>query len=124
MNDDAPAVRAELVRALAEDCWGGGEAGLDRMTKLVTPGYVHHTPWGDWDLAQFRDGMAQVESLFTNRQYRVMHLVDDGQLVAAWLEWSVTRPADRSTVDGRGSCHCRIEGSQIAADRDAFFPSA
>jgi hypothetical protein len=68
--------------------------------------------------------MAHVESLFTSRRYRVMHVVDDGHLVAAFLQWSATRPPDGSAVDGRGAYHCRIKGSLIAEDWDAFFPSA
>jgi hypothetical protein len=50
--------------------------------------------------------------------------VDDGRLLAAWLEWSAVRPSDGTIVDGRGSYHCRIEGGLIAEDWDAFFPSA
>ncbi|MEP7022844.1 MAG: nuclear transport factor 2 family protein [Actinomycetota bacterium] len=124
MCDNSPASpRGRLVRALVEDCWRD-QAGLDRMAELLTPGYVHHTPWGDWDYAQFLTGMEHVDSLFTGRTYRVMHLVDDGQLVAAFVKWSATRQSDGSTVDGRGAYHCRLEGDLVAEDWDAFFPSA
>ena len=37
------------------------------MAGLLTASYVHHTPWGDWDFAQFRGGMEYVDSLFAGR---------------------------------------------------------
>jgi hypothetical protein len=67
--------------------------------------------------------MAHVESLFTNRRYRVLHVVDDGSLVAAFLQWTATRPSGGSAVAGRGAYHCRFGGGLIAEDWDAFFPS-
>jgi hypothetical protein len=85
---------------LIEECWSD-QAGLDRMADLLTPGYVHHTLWGDWSFAQFRAGMDYVDSLFSGRRYQVVHLIDDGRLVAAFLSWSAVRRADQSLVDGR-----------------------
>jgi hypothetical protein len=91
MTDDA-AGRAGLVRTVIEECWSTA-AGLDRMARLVTPGYVHHTPWGDGGFAGFRAGLDYVDSVFADRCYQVMHLVDDATLVAAMLTWSAVRRA-------------------------------
>ena len=123
MGDGRPAARRGLVRALIEECWSD-QAGLDRMADMLTPGYVHHTPWGDWDFTQFRAGMDYVDSVFSERRYQVVHVIDDGRLVAAFLAWSAVRRADQSTVDGRGAYHCRLDGGLVAEDWDAFFPSA
>ena len=115
--------RTRIVQTLVEGCWAD-QAGLDRMAELVAPGYVHHTAWGDWDLSQFLTGMEYVHSLFADRTYRVMHLIDDGTLIAAYLAWSGTRRSDGSLVEGRGAYHCRLEDGLVAEDWDAFFPSA
>ena len=50
MGDERSAARGRLVRALIEECWSD-QAGLDRMAGMLAPGYVHHTPWGDWDFS-------------------------------------------------------------------------
>lgn len=123
MPDEATAARGRLVRAVIEECWSD-QAGLDRMAGLLTPGYVHHTAWGDWDFSQFRGGMDYVDSVFADRRYQVVHVIDDGRLVAAFLAWSAVRRADQSPVSGRGAYHCRLDGGLIAEDWDAFFPSA
>ena len=99
MGDGRAAARGRLVRALIEECWSD-QAGLDRMAGMLAPGYVHHTPWGDWDFTQFRAGLDYVDSVFRERRYRVVHVVDDGRLVAAFLAWSAVRRADQSPVDG------------------------
>jgi hypothetical protein len=103
MGDGQPAARGRLVRALIEECWSD-QAGLDRMAGMLTPGYV--------------------DSLFSERRYRVVHLIDDGRLVAAFLSWSAVRRADQSLVDGHGAYHGRLDGGLVAEDWDAFFPSA
>ena len=120
---ESPAVRASILRTLVEDCWHD-QAGLDRMAGLLTADYVHHTPWGDRDFAGFRAGMDHVDALFAERRYRVVHLIDDGSLVAAFVAWSATRRSDGSVVEGRGAYHCRLDGALVAEDWDAFFPSA
>jgi SnoaL-like domain len=119
---DGPGARGRLVRALIEECWSD-QAGLDRMADMLAPGYVHHTPWGDWDFTGFRAGMDYVDSLFADRRYRVVHIVDDGRLVAAFLAWSAVRRADQSLADGRGAYHCRLVGGLVTEDWDVFFPT-
>jgi predicted SnoaL-like aldol condensation-catalyzing enzyme len=118
---NGPKDRAGLVRTVIEECWSG-PAGLDRMAGLVTPGYMHHTPWGDQDFAGFRAGLDYVGTVFTSRRYKVVHLVDDGALVAALLTWTGVRQSDQSAVTGRGAYHCRLDGGRIAEDWDVFFP--
>jgi hypothetical protein len=70
----------------------------------------------------FRAGLDYVDSVFTGRRYQVMHLVDDGTLVAVMLTWSAVRRADQSAVTGRGAYHCRLESGRIAEDWDVLFP--
>lgn len=123
MHGNDQAARKRVVRTIVEECWAD-RAGLDRMAGLVTAGYVHHTPWGDWDMSGFLAGMEYVDSLFTGRMYRVVHLIDDGTLLAAFLAWSGTRRSDGSRVEGLGAYHCRLEEGLVAEDWDAFFPSA
>jgi hypothetical protein len=123
MVGNTAAARARLIRTLVEGCWSD-QAGLERMAGMVTAGYVHHTPWGEWDFAGFRAGMDYVDSVFARRRYQIVHLVDDGSLVAAFVAWSGIRRADESVVDGRGAYHCRLDGGLVAEDWDAFFPSA
>lgn len=111
----------KLVRVVVEECWPSLD-GLDRLEELVAPAYVHHTPFGDLDFEQFRAGLAYVESVFTDRAYRVEHVVVEGDLVAAYVSWTATRVADGSPVEGRGAYHCRVAGGLVAEDWDVFFP--
>jgi SnoaL-like domain len=115
--------RAELVRTIVEECWSTPE-GLDRMARVLSPDYVHHTPWGDWDFDGFRTGLGVVGERFADRTYSLVHLVDDGTLTAAFLTWTATRVGDGSRVDGSGAYHCRIADGLVVEDWDAFFPSS
>ena len=110
----------ELVRFVV-DCWAD-EAGLDRMAEQLAPGYVHHTPFGDFDFAGFRHGMAWVETQFAGRSYRVEQITVEDDLAAAYLSWSATRVSDGSAVDGRGAYFCRFADGLIAEDWDVFAP--
>jgi ketosteroid isomerase-like protein len=112
-----------LVRVVVEECWPGLD-GLDRLEALVAPGYVHHTPFGDLTFEQFRAGLAYVESVFTDRAYRVEHVVVEGDLAAAYVSWTATRVADGSRVEGRGAYHCRVAGGLVAEDWDVFYPTS
>lgn len=56
--------------------------------------------------------------------YQVMHLVNDGDLTAAFIAWSGVRQSDGSAVHGRGAYHCRLDDGLIAEDWDVFFPSS
>lgn len=118
-----PGQRHELVRTLVEECWTTA-GGLERMAKLIAPGYVHHTPFGDGGFDDFSAGLRYVDGVFADRRYSVVHLVDDGELVAAYLTWTATRVTDGSAVVGSGAYHCRIVDGVVAEDWDAFFPSA
>ena len=114
---------AELVRFVVEECWSDA-AGLERMRACVSPGYVHHTPWGDWGFEQFREGVEWVDGVFGDRRYHVEHAVIEGAMAAAYLSWSGVRRADGSAVEGRGAYHCRLEDGLIAEDWDVFFPAS
>jgi hypothetical protein len=113
----------DVVRLLIEECWSD-DSGLDRMAGQLTPGYVHHTPWGDWSFAEFRTGMEYVDSVFADRSYQVTHVISEGDLVAAYLSWTGTRRTDGSAVAGRGAYHCRLAGGLVAEDWDVFFPAS
>ncbi len=94
------------------------------MEEHVAPGYVHHTPFGDWDFAQFRKGLEWVDSRIGDRSYRVEHSVVEGGMAAAFIVWRGTSRADGSPVEGRGAYHCRIgDDGLIQEDWDVFFPS-
>jgi ribosomal protein S18 acetylase RimI-like enzyme len=112
----------DVVRE-AIGCWEGTD-GLDRMEALLAPGYVHHTAFGDWTFAEFRHGMAWIESQFGGRAYTIEHVLAEGDLIAAYLSWTATRRSDGSAVDGRGAYHCRIAGGLIAEDWDVFAPGS
>jgi SnoaL-like domain len=114
--------RVELVTTIVEGCWST-PAGLDLMATLVAPDYVHHTPFGDGDFDAFRAGLRYVDELFSDRRYRLVHMVDDGHLVAGFLTWSATRVRDGSAVVGSGAYHCRLADGLVVEDWDAFFPS-
>jgi hypothetical protein len=45
-------------------------------------------------------------------------------MAAAYIQWSGTRTADGSPVEGRGAYHCRFVGDRICEDWDVFFPSS
>jgi hypothetical protein len=60
--------------------------------------------------------------VLTSRRYGLVHLVDDGVLVAALLMWTAVRRAGDSEVTGRGAYHCRLDGHLIAEDWDVCFP--
>jgi predicted SnoaL-like aldol condensation-catalyzing enzyme len=115
--------RHDLVRTLVEECWNTA-GGLERMATLIAPRYVHHTPFGDGGFDDFGAGLRYVDGLFADRRYSVVHLVDDGVLVAAYLTWTATRVTDGSAVVGSGAYHCRIVDGLVEEDWDAFFPSA
>jgi hypothetical protein len=115
--------RHDLVRTIVEECWRDAD-GLERMAALVAPGYVHHTPFGDGGFGDFGAGLSYVDGLFADRRYSMVHLVDDGELVAAYLTWTATRVSDGSAVNGSGAYHCRIVGGLVTEDWDAFFPSS
>jgi ketosteroid isomerase-like protein len=112
----------ELVRTIVEECWSD-EAGLERMGGLVTEGYVHHTPMGDWTLARFRAGVAWIDARIAERTYAVDHVVVEGDMAAAFLRWRGIRRDDGAAVEGRGAYHCRIEDGRVAEDWDVFFPA-
>ena len=112
----------ELVRTIVEECWTDA-AGLDRLEGLLADGYVHHTPFGDWTFEQFREGIAWVESQLGDRTYRVLHVVVEGDLAAAYIVWTATRRADGTAVEGRGAYHCRITAAGVHEDWDVFYPA-
>ena len=62
------------------------------MAGMLTPGYVHHTPWGDWNFTQFRAGMDYVDSVFSQRQYRSSM----SSTMASWWRhpWRVRLPGE------------------------------
>ncbi len=112
----------ELVRLIVEECWHDA-AAVERMREHVAPGYVHHTPFGDWTFEQFSEGMEWVESQFTDRSYHVEHAVVERDLAAAYLTWRGTRQADQGRIEGRGAYHCRIADGVVQEDWDVFFPA-
>lgn len=112
----------ELVRTIVEECWSD-EAGTEQMRLLVTDGYVHHTPFGDWTFDQFCEGLAWIDGRITERRYRVEHVVVDGDLAAAYISWSGVRRDDAMPVDGRGAYHCRVQDGLVAEDWDVFNPA-
>ena len=111
----------ELVRTVVETCWSD-DAGLERMSGLVSPDYVHRSVAGDGPFEDFVAGMHWVGTVFTDRVYRVLDVVVDGDRAAARLEWSAVRVADRSRVTGRGAYHCTVREGLVVEDWDLFFP--
>jgi len=111
----------ELVRLIVEECWADA-AGLDRMYEHVADSYVHHSPFGDWDFAQFRRGLEWVDSRIANRTYRAQQIVVEGDRAAAFILWSGSGRADGLPVEGRGAYHCRTRDGRIQEDWDIFSP--
>lgn len=118
MSENEP---RELVRVVVEECWPGLD-GLDRLEQLVAAGYVHHSVVGDVPFEGLRKGLEWVETVFTDRSYRVEHTVVEGDMVAAYVSWSGTRQADGTRAEGRGTYHCRVAGGLVVEDWDVFFP--
>ena len=104
-----------------QSCWSDTQ-GVERMRSLVAPDYVHHTPWGDWTFDQFAAGLDHVGTIFRDRSYEVVHVVADGDVVAALLRWTATRVADGSAVHGDGAYHCRVVDGLVREDWDVFRP--
>ena len=111
-----------LVRTVVEECWSDPADGAKRMASLVSSDYVHHTPYGDWSLDQFFGGLDWLETHFSDRRYRVRHLVVEGPMVAAFIEWSAVRVADGRPIEGRGAYHCRVMDGLVHEDWDVFSP--
>ena len=110
-----------VVREIVETCWSS-EAGASRLGELVTADYVHHTVMGDWGLDQFLAGLAWVATRLEERSYHVDHVVESGDMVAAYVSWSARRADDGTSVNGRGAYHCRFRDGRVAEDWDVFHP--
>jgi len=110
-----------VVREIVESCWSDDE-GLRRLGELVTPDYVHHTPGGDWDLAQFVAGVAWVADRLEHRRYQVEHVVVGGDMAAAYVSWTARLSETGEQVHGRGAYHCRFRDDRVSEDWDVFHP--
>jgi len=111
-----------LVRTVVEECWSDPADGAKRMASMVSSDYVHHTPYGDWSLDEFFGGLDWLDTHFSDRRYRVIHLVVELPMVAAFIEWTAIRVADGRAVDGRGAYHCRVADGLVHEDWDVFSP--
>lgn len=99
----------------------------DAFEALLAPGYVHHAPRVDLDLEGFRRGAAYLSAAFSDFTYTALHLLAEGDLVAAYLRVRATHrgefmgvPATGRTLEAVVAYHARIHDGRILEDWDVW----
>ncbi|HVN14429.1 MAG TPA: ester cyclase [Anaerolineales bacterium] len=115
-----------FVRKVIETCWVSAET-LELLTDYVTEDYIHHTPAGDTNLDGFKRGASFLFNAFPDMRYTFLHLIAEGDMVAAYLKYSGTHlgqfgpfaPTGK-IIPGLGTYYCRIADGKIAEDWDIW----
>jgi steroid delta-isomerase-like uncharacterized protein len=99
----------------------------DAFEALLAPGYVHHAAHTDLDLEGFRCGAAYLSAAFANFEYTLVHVLAEGDLVAAYLRVSATHhgefmgvPATGRALEAVVAYHARINDGRIVEDWDVW----
>jgi predicted ester cyclase len=108
------------------DLWYA-EDSTDELRSIVTPGYVHHAPGADLTFDEFAGQLELIRGSLTDPEWRVLHAVEDGDLVAVYVTFAGTHSGDffgiaatGRRVTTAGACFMRLEDGRIAEDWDVW----
>jgi predicted SnoaL-like aldol condensation-catalyzing enzyme len=74
------------------------------LRSLLADGYLHHAPKADLDAEQFIGQLAYLNASLSDIDYRVLHAVADGEIVAVYVTAEATHTrATSSARRPRGS---------------------
>jgi steroid delta-isomerase-like uncharacterized protein len=97
------------------------------LRSLLADGYLHHAPRADLDAEQFIGQLAYLNAALSDIDYRVLHAVADGEIVAVYVTAEATHtgdffgaPATGKRVSTAGACFLRVGDGRIAEDWDAW----
>jgi steroid delta-isomerase-like uncharacterized protein len=97
------------------------------LRELLADDYVHHTPAGDLDAAQFVGALEAVNTALSEIDYDVVHVVADGDMAAVYVTVEATHSGDffgiaatGKRVSTVGACFMRLAEGRIAEDWDAW----
>jgi predicted ester cyclase len=115
-----------LVRHIIEDLWHSRE-GLEQLSHLVAPNYVHHAAFGDYDFAGFRGGLGSFIDACPDVRHMITHLLAEGELVGAHVKMTGTQTAAFGAIAATGKTltlsgmyHCRIVEGRLVEDWDSW----
>ncbi len=108
------------------DLWYAQERESE-LRALLADDYVHHTPAGDLDTAQFLGALDAVNAALSEVDYDVVHAVADGDNVAVYVTVEATHSgeffgiaATGKRVSTVGACFLRVADGRVAEDWDAW----
>lgn len=104
------------------------EHALDKLDALVAADYVHHGSSGNnLNFDGFQKGFGTILRAFPEIHYIIVHLIAEGDQVAASLSSTATQQGaffgiapTGSHTTFRGVYHCRILNGKIVEDWDVF----
>ena len=108
------------------DLWYAPERESE-LRELLADDYVHHTPAGDLDTAQFLGALRAVNAALSEVDYDVVRAVADGEVVAVYVTVEAMHSgeffgvaATGKRVSTVGACFMRLAEGRIAEDWDAW----
>ncbi len=115
-----------LLRHIIEDLWHTRQ-GLEDLSKLVAPSYVHHAAVGDYNFEGFRGGLGSFIDACPDVCHVITHLIAEGDFVAAYVKMTGTHtgPFGAVAATGKvltltGAYHCRIVEGKVVEDWDSW----
>jgi predicted ester cyclase len=119
-------VDAADVARLYVELWYATERE-DELRSLLTDGFVHHTPSGDFDKDGFLQQLGFVNAALSDIDYAVVHSLAAGDLASVYVAVEATHSGDffgtpetGKRVSTAGACFLRVEDGRIAEDWDAW----
>jgi predicted ester cyclase len=99
----------------------------DELRALLADDYVHHTAFHDFDRNGFIEQLAAVNVALSDVDYRIDHVVVDGDRAAVYVSVTATHAGEFFEIAGTGkrvstvgACFLRVEDGRIAEDWDAW----
>ena len=121
-----PSDNKALLRHIIEDLWHTHQ-GLEELSKLVAPIYVHHAAIGDYNFEGFRGGLGSFIDACPDVRHVITHLIAEGDYVAAHVKMTGTHtgPFGAVAATGKvltltGAYHCRIVDGKVVEDWDSW----
>ena len=90
-----------LLRHIIEDLWHTRQ-GLEELSKLVAPNYVHHAAIGDYNFEGFRGGLGSFIDACPDVRHVITHLIAEGDYVAAHVKMTGTHTGPFGAVAATG----------------------
>ena len=115
-----------ILRHIILDLWHS-RAGLEELSTIVAPNYVHHAAVGDYDYEGFRRGLGSFIDACPDVRHTITHLIAEGDMLAAYVRMVGTQTAPFAglaptgkTLTLTGMYHCRIVDGKLVEDWDSW----